>query len=478
MRYLAILKDSFREALDSKVMLVLVGLSTAAILMVATLGCRPLSAEQTMNLFFPTTEFRIGLQEKIKISSMFVLLHQHELNKAEISAQDFDARAAGKNDIQDRMRLPYEYELQKVELVRGEPDSPQSDYLLTVVDSFRRMPSKDDPAALAEGAARVRGLFKRAEELGFFHIAGVETSVHPGVGVGGKVHYHITLQSTPQTFRIWATEPTLGFGVVRLNLFFGTSPTGEVSVPLAYVLYVLSRAVLFFGAWVAILVGVIITSFFIPNMLGKGTIDMLLVKPIRRSALLSYKYVGGLTFILLNSAYAFTGMWLVLGLRTGLWANGLFLLILTMTFFFAILYAISTFVGLLTRSTIAAILLTIGAWAVFFGIGYGHNKFESLRASEERFEKIGQPVPADQRWGDSKFATTFRLLNNTLTPRTEDLNEINDLIIYSDFLTGDVTTMSTFAHRSRSWWTTILVAAVWIIVFLTLSCLWFCYRDY
>ena len=36
------------------------------------------------------------------------------------------------------------------------------------------------------------------------------------------------------------------------------------------------------GAWVALLTGVIITSFFVPNMLRKGTVDLLLVKPIQR----------------------------------------------------------------------------------------------------------------------------------------------------------------------------------------------------
>ncbi len=59
-----------------------------------------------------------------------------------------------------------------------------------------------------------------------------------------------------------------------------------------------------FGSWIAILIGVVLTAFFVPNMLRKGTVDMLVVKPIHRVTLLLYKYIGGLTFIFLNTVVA------------------------------------------------------------------------------------------------------------------------------------------------------------------------------
>ena len=76
-------------------------------------------------------------------------------------------------------------------------------------------------------------------------------------------------------------------------------------MPLGFQLYILEDFIVnSVGSWVAILVSVVITAFFIPNMLRKGTVDLLIVKPIRRSTLLLYKYVGGLLFILLNTAVA------------------------------------------------------------------------------------------------------------------------------------------------------------------------------
>ena len=70
---------------------------------------------------------------------------------------------------------------------------------------------------------------------------------------------------------------------------------------------------------VALLIAVILTAFYVPNMLRKGSIDLLISKPIGRTPLLIYKYIGGLTFIFLVSAFTVGGVWLVLALRTGYW---------------------------------------------------------------------------------------------------------------------------------------------------------------
>src|SRR5204863_726439 len=127
-------------------------------------------------------------------------------------------------------------------------------------------------------------------------------------------------------------------------------------------LFGLATLYLWIGSLVTLLASIIITSFFIPNMLRKGTVDLLIVKPIHRWVLLVYKYVGGLTFVLLNTAVALGGIWLALGLRSGIWANTFLLMIFVYTFFFAILYAVSTLVAVMTRSAIATILLTCAAW--------------------------------------------------------------------------------------------------------------------
>ena len=53
MKYFAILKDSLRESLDSKVLYVMFGLSTIVIVLVGSLSFKPLAAEKSLeSLFF------------------------------------------------------------------------------------------------------------------------------------------------------------------------------------------------------------------------------------------------------------------------------------------------------------------------------------------------------------------------------------------------------------------------------------------
>ena len=443
MRYLAILKDSLREALDSKVLFVLVALSTLIIVLVATISFKPLSAERTMEQFFLTGK---GIPLKIVFDS-------HKPEKMHEQRLEKTLNSMGQS------------RLVKTELVRGERDAPDNDYALTVsMQTWRAAnPQKD-----AEDAAKgVREIFQEAEDLGYFKIGSIEALPTDNKAGGAKL-FRVTLHGTPSTFRIWASRP---------SILFGAYPIESFDAPMGYQLYILTQAVLSLGSWVAVLVGVVITSFFIPNMLRKGTVDLMLVKPIHRWVLLLYKYIGGLTFIFLSTAYAVGGIWLVLGLRTGLWANGSLLLILSITFFFAILYAISTLVAVLTRSTVTAIMLTIGAWFGLFVIGVIHGGFEMRQQIEKSKEKNNQPIPEDERWGDSTLAKVANVIY-AIVPRTTDLNQLNELIVFCDFMTGNMADMNKFDTSKRNWWECLLVSTIWISVFLGLAMVWFTFKDY
>jgi ABC-type transport system involved in multi-copper enzyme maturation permease subunit len=465
MKYLAILKDSLREAWDSWVLLGLFALSTLAIIFVAQLSFKPQTAEKTMAYFFVSTPFE---QRPVMVDA---------LNNRK--PEKILTRGGWRN-----------FRLQKVELLRGEPDSPLSDYALTVSSGGRNfdhfdapMPPVEAKADQPEGKkpevdhkaeiAQLRKHFEDAEELGFIKIASIE----PEKGEGqGPQPYRVILHGTPTTHRIWGTEPGVAFGLVRHEIF------EFFADPLCWRLYKLAHIVIGFGSWVAVLLGVVITSFFFPNMLRKGTIDLLLVKPINRWLLLTYKYLGGLTFIFLTTAYAIGGIWFVLGLRSGLWANGALLLIPSITFFFGILYAVSTFVGVVTRSVVASILLTIGAWVIFFAIGQVHafvDLGEKLEKEEDKRREIMKqpPRPDEDRWTGGWTFTIIKLLH-TVAPRTEDLNQLNDLIIYTDFMTGSLGDMGKFDQSRRNWWEALLVSGIWIAIFMGLAALWFYFKDY
>jgi ABC-type transport system involved in multi-copper enzyme maturation permease subunit len=415
-------------------------------LFVGTLSFKPLSAQKALGQFFFNDQ---------GMPMIFLALNNHKPEQLE------------KEALGSTLEELNQYRLTAVEVLTGESDSPESDYLLTVSQARPVAKGDDNQDNLQANIDGVRKVFHDAETLGFVRIGAIEL-IPAEKNDGSPRSYRVTLHSTPRTHRIWAAEP---------NLLFGAFPMEMLSAPVAYQLYVLTSIVLSFGQWVAVLVGVIVTSFFIPNMLRKGTIDMLLVKPIHRWVLLLYKYVGGLTFIFISTAYAIGGMWLVLGIRTGLWANAALLLILTITFFFAILYAISTFIGVLTRSTVSAIMVTIIAWFLFFAIGSAHKVFHDRYLFEKSQAEKLRPIPEEKRWGDNRAAQTLAAAH-AITPRTSDLNYLNDLTIYCGFMTGSVADIHHFDSGKLNWWESLGVSGAWIAFFLGLSCLWFTYKDY
>jgi len=99
------------------------------------------------------------------------------------------------------------------------------------------------------------------------------------------------------------------------------------------------------------------TASFIPSMLEKGTIDLLISKPISRSMILLSKYLGAVLFVFLSMVFLLGSIWLILSLKSGFWDFTFLLSILWLTFAFAVMYSIVVIVGLTTQSTVISILV-------------------------------------------------------------------------------------------------------------------------
>jgi ABC-type transport system involved in multi-copper enzyme maturation permease subunit len=100
-------------------------------------------------------------------------------------------------------------------------------------------------------------------------------------------------------------------------------------------------------------------------MLEKGTIDLLLSKPISRPTLLGARYLGGLLIAGANLIYFVGGVGTILGFKTGVWNWGFMFSGLVMTAYFGSLLAFMVLFGIVFRSTtismmMAAILFVVG----------------------------------------------------------------------------------------------------------------------
>lgn len=102
---------------------------------------------------------------------------------------------------------------------------------------------------------------------------------------------------------------------------------------------------------------IISASSFIPSMLEKGTIDLLISKPVSRFTILISKFLGAAIFIALSMVFLIGSIWLILSLKSGYWSPSFLTAILSLTLAFAVMYSITMVIGLTTQSSIISILV-------------------------------------------------------------------------------------------------------------------------
>jgi ABC-type transport system involved in multi-copper enzyme maturation permease subunit len=120
---------------------------------------------------------------------------------------------------------------------------------------------------------------------------------------------------------------------------------------------------------IGVFCGIIVTAAIIPQTFEAGAIDLLLSKPISRPLLFLTKFAGGCAFMLIIAAYILGGLWLVVGWRHGVWHHSLLWCIPVFLFVFAVYYSVSALAGVIWRNTIVAVVVTFLFWAVCWGLG-------------------------------------------------------------------------------------------------------------
>jgi ABC-type transport system involved in multi-copper enzyme maturation permease subunit len=162
---------------------------------------------------------------------------------------------------------------------------------------------------------------------------------------------------------------------------------------------VLATFMSLFVGTIGVFVAILVTASIIPQTFDAGAIDLLLSKPVNRALLFLAKFAGGCAFILLNAAYLVGGLWLIAGLRFHLWSGRLLLCIPIFLFLFAIYYSVSSLAGVRWKSAIVSVVVTMLFWAACFLVGTTKNVIEQILLNTNRVVTL---VPA----GQSLFGVT------------------------------------------------------------------------
>jgi ABC-type transport system involved in multi-copper enzyme maturation permease subunit len=146
-----------------------------------------------------------------------------------------------------------------------------------------------------------------------------------------------------------------------------------------------------------VLLSIIATASFFPTFLDRGAIDVVLCKPMPRWKLFLGRYVGGMVFMGVQATIFVVLTFLVVGLRWGVWLPGYLLAIPLVVLLFSYLYCISALVAVVTRSTVAAVLLTMLAWMAFTGVQSVDDLFTSKYPKWQENKLVYEGVHA-ARW--------------------------------------------------------------------------------
>jgi ABC-type transport system involved in multi-copper enzyme maturation permease subunit len=151
-----------------------------------------------------------------------------------------------------------------------------------------------------------------------------------------------------------------------------------------------------FGS-LGILIALIVTAPMVPQTFDPGALNLLLSKPVSRFGTLIAKYLGGCAFVTICVAYLVSGMTLLLGLRLGIWDWTYLYYVPIFVFVFAIYHSVSVTAGIIFRSTIVSICLVFLFWTTCFALGWAKSwvfdpflvvpvsASELIRSGEETF---------------------------------------------------------------------------------------------
>ncbi len=96
----------------------------------------------------------------------------------------------------------------------------------------------------------------------------------------------------------------------------------------------------------------------IPTIFEPGRIELLLSKPVERYHILLGRYIGNLLVVALNIVYLVTSVWLIFGIKTGVWTVDFLMSAVLTIFIFSVLLTVVMLIGVLWESAVIATMVT------------------------------------------------------------------------------------------------------------------------
>lgn len=284
--------------------------------------------------------------------------------------------------------------------------------------------------------------------------------------LNAKKLFWITLAISLFIVLVYAAAGIDEQGLTFLHWHIPAPFTSKLIPPSLFYKFVFAKlGIPYWLTWGAMILALISTASIIPDFVLGGAVELTLSKPISRIRLLLTKYACGLLFVALQVAVFTTASFLVIGIRGGSWQPNVFLAIPIVLAVFSYIYCISALVGMLTRSTIASVLVATLFWFVVFITNSADTITLSLRkdselavkryaAQVERGEKSTREMLVKQREEAAKAAAPDAQATPVVAePTTAELDAANALLATRRLRLQE----SQKALETRTWWSNLFL---------------------
>jgi len=146
-------------------------------------------------------------------------------------------------------------------------------------------------------------------------------------------------------------------GAMATISLFGNTSRGEDVNRLVHQVHGAIAAFLYTAG---MFLAVFASAGLIPSVFEPGRIELLLSKPVPRHHILLGRYLGNLAVIAANIFYLVIAIWLIFGIKTGVWTYGFLLSSVLTLYVFAVLLTVVILVAVFTESTVVATMVTFG----------------------------------------------------------------------------------------------------------------------
>lgn len=227
-------------------------------------------------------------------------------------------------------------------------------------------------------------------------------------------------------------------GTATLSLFGQTNRQTDVDSMVRGVHGSIATFLYSFGMFLAIFA----SSGLVPSLLEPGRIELLLSKPISRTHLLLGRYLGNVLIVLANSTWLVGGVWLIFGIKTGIWTPQFLWAIATTVFLFCVLLTVVFLMGVLFDSAALATMVPVALMII-----------SPILAQEKTVVKL-----LSSEWARTAWSTLYQAL-----PKVFDIGRM---------------TLALVRREAIESWSPIWTSALFAVAILSLALWLFERRDF